>query len=250
MINLTNKNALVTGASGGIGRQIALDLAKQGAKIVISGTNQEKLEKTKNQITSEIPNSEIHILTCNLSDVSAVKSLFAKSEEILGQIDILVCNAGITKDNLILRMTEEEFDNVISVNLKSCFILNQEAVKKMISRRNGRIINISSIVGTTGNPGQANYAASKAGMIGMSKSMAAEVAGRNVTINVVSPGFIDTEMTQILTEAQKEKILQKIPMKRMGSAKDISASVCFLASDEASYITGQTIHVNGGMLMV
>lgn len=247
MFRLTNKTALVTGATGGIGAAIALSLVKQGARVVISGTREEKLKELQAQIGED----KAKILTCNLSDFAQVEALFDKAEELAGgQIDILVCNAGITKDNLALRIKNEDWDQVLDVNLKSTFILNRTAIKKMIRRKAGRIVNIASVVGFTGNPGQANYVASKAGMVGMSKSFAQEVATRGITINCVAPGFIQTAMTDVLNDAQKQGILSSIPMQKMGSADDIAASVAFLASDEAGYMTGQTLHVNGGMLML
>jgi 3-oxoacyl-[acyl-carrier protein] reductase len=245
MFRLTGKNALITGATGGIGAAIAKTLIKQGAKLVLSSTKEEKLQ----ELAAGLGN-ECKILPCNLSDAAQVDGLFDKAEELLGQIDILVCNAGITKDNLLLRMKNEDFDHVLDVNLKSTFILNRNAIKKMMRRKYGRIINIASVVGITGNPGQANYVASKAGMIGMSKSMAQEIATRGITVNCVAPGFIQSPMTDILTDAQREAILAKIPAGKMGEAADIGSAVAFLASEEASYITGHTLHVNGGMLMV
>ncbi len=245
MFRLTGKNALITGATGGIGSEIARSLAKQGARLVLSSTKEDRLKELAETISSEV-----HIIACNLSDENEVEALFDKAEEKLGQIDIIVCNAGVTKDNLSLRMKNEDWDQVLNVNLRSTFILNRSAVKKMMKRKNGRIINISSVVAFSGNPGQANYVASKAGMIGMSKSMALEVASRGITINCVAPGFIETPMTGILNDTQKQVILNSIPMGKMGSPQDIAAAVAFLASNEASYITGQTIHVNGGMLMI
>ncbi|MBM3590430.1 MAG: 3-oxoacyl-[acyl-carrier-protein] reductase [Alphaproteobacteria bacterium] len=244
MFRLDEKIALITGATGGIGSAIAKTLYNQGARVILSGTNQEKLEKLASEISPDCK-----YIQCNLSNHDEVEILFDKAEELLGQVDILVCNAGITKDNLILRMKNDDFDQVIDVNLKSTFILNRNAIKKMIRRKNGRIINIASVVGSTGNPGQANYVASKAGMIGMSKSMAQEVSSRGVTINCVSPGFIESPMTEILSEQQKQAILSKIPCGRMGSSQEIANTVAFLASEEASYITGNTLHVNGGMFM-
>lgn len=245
MFELTGKTALVTGATGGIGSEIAKALAAQGAKLVISGTREEKLKELAAQI-----DGDVKYLTCDLSDKVAVDALFDSAEELAGgQIDILVCNAGITRDNLILRMKTEDFEQVLDVNLKSTFILNRNAVKKMMRRKYGRIINIASVVGVTGNPGQANYVASKAGMIGMTKSMAAEVASRNITLNCVAPGFIESPMTEILTEVQKEAILAKIPAGKMGLASDIAKGVAFLASEDAGYITGTTLHINGGMFM-
>ncbi len=244
MFRLTGKNALVTGATGGIGAAIAKALAKQGAKLVLSSTKEEKLQELANEI-----GGDVKYIPCNLSDMNAVEALFDKAEELVGQIDILVCNAGITKDNLVLRMKNEDFDQVIDVNLKSTFILNKNAVKKMMRRKYGRIINIASVVGVTGNPGQCNYVASKAGMIGMTKSMAQEVATRGITLNCVAPGFISSPMTEVLTDAQREAILTKIPAGKMGESSDIAKAVAFLASEDASYITGHTLHVNGGMFM-
>ena len=244
MFKLTQKVALVTGATGGIGAEIANALSAQGAKLILSGTREEKLK----ELAAQIGNDTKYII-CNLADKSEVDSLFDKAEEMAGQIDILVCNAGITRDNLILRMKDEDFEAVIDVNLKSTFMLNRNAIKKMMRRKYGRIINIASVVGVTGNPGQANYVASKAGMIGMTKSMAAEVASRGITINCVAPGFIESPMTEILTQAQKDAILAKIPAGKMGLASDIAKGVAFLASEDASYITGNTLHINGGMFM-
>jgi 3-oxoacyl-[acyl-carrier protein] reductase len=244
MFKLNGKNVLITGATGGIGSAIAKTLHSQGAKLVISGTKEEKLQ----QLASEI-SEDCKYIACNLSNVMEVEDLFDKAENLVGQIDILVCNAGVTKDSLILRMKNEDFDHVIDINLKSTFILNRNAIKKMLRRKNGRIINIASVVALTGNPGQSNYVASKAGMIGMTKSMAQEVASRDVTINCVAPGFIESPMTEVLTEQQKNAILTKIPAGKMGSAQDIANAVAFLSSTEANYITGTTIHVNGGMFM-
>ncbi len=247
MFRLHSKTALITGATGGIGAAIAQSLVKQGAKVILSGTREEKLKELQAQIGED----KAKILACNLTDFAQVEALFDKAEELAGgQIDILVCNAGITKDNLALRIKNEDWDQVLDVNLKSTFILNRSAIKKMIRRKAGRIINISSVVGFTGNPGQANYVASKAGMVGMSKTFAQEIASRGITINCVAPGFIQTAMTDVLNDVQKDGILKSIPMQKMGSPEDIAAGVAFLASDEAGYITGQTLHVNGGMLML
>ncbi len=248
MFELTGKIALVTGATGGIGSEIAKALAKQGAKLVLSSTKEEKLQELAAQIIAET-GAEVKYATCNLSDSVAVDALFDKAEESFGQVDILVCNAGITKDNLALRMKDEDFAHVLDVNLKSTFTINRNAIKKMMRRKYGRIINITSVVGVTGNPGQANYVASKAGMIGMSKSLAAEVASRNITINCVAPGFITSPMTDILNDQQKQTILNKIPAGAMGNAADIAAAVAFLASQEAGYVNGHTLHVNGAMYM-
>ena len=244
MFKLDGKIALITGATGGIGSTIAKTLHKQGAKIILSGTKEEKLQKLASEISQECK-----YIQCNLLNDKDVEVLFDKAEEFFGQVDILICNAGVTKDNLILRMKNEEFDDVINTNLKSTFILNRDAIKKMIRRKDGRIINIASVVGVTGNPGQANYVASKAGMIGMSKSLAQEVSSRGITINCIAPGFIESPMTEILNDNQKQAILSKIPAGRMGTAQEIANTVLFLASREASYITGSTIHVNGGMFM-
>ena len=241
MTNLNGKTALITGASGSIGRAITKKLHGLGAHVFISGSNQEKLI----ELAKELENNYT-IKPCNLSDIKAAEQLIADIEK----LDILVCNAGINRDNLAIRMTEEDFGTVIAINLKTNFILNREAIKKMMRNRYGRIINISSVVGVSGNPGQANYCASKAGLIGMTKSLAYEVASRGITVNAVAPGFIVSNMTDALTDAQKEVIMQKIPAKTLGTPDDVANVVAFLAAPESSYITGQTIHVNGGMLMV
>lgn len=245
MFDLTGKTALVTGASGGIGREIALALHKAGAKVAISGTRQNALDDT-----SAAAGGELIPIICNLSKLDEVDSLIKTAEEKLGQLDILVCNAGITKDGLLMRMKDEDWQDVIDVNLTSTFKLIRTASRGMMKRRNGRIINITSIVGVMGNPGQANYCASKAGMIGMSKSIGQELAGRGITVNCIAPGFIKTAMTDALDEAQQERITKNIPAGRFGLPEDIAAASVFLASNEASYINGQTIHVNGGLLMV
>lgn len=241
MLNLEGKVALITGASGAIGSETARALHAQGAELVISGTRKEKLEALAAELGSRVT-----IRTCNLKDEEDCQKMVEEMEK----IDILVCNAGITQDMLAIKMSNESFAEVLDINLKASFILNRSAIQKMMRARTGRIINISSIVGVSGNPGQANYCASKAGLIGMTKSLAIEVASRGVTVNAVAPGFIESDMTGKLNDAQKEAILGKIPAKKMGSPRDIANSIAFLASDEASYITGQTIHVNGGMLMV
>lgn len=241
MTNLSGKTAFITGASGSIGRAITKKLHGLGAHVFISGSKEEKLVELGKELESNYT-----IKTCNLSDVKAAEQLIAEIEK----IDILVCNAGINRDNLAIRMTEEDFGTVIDINLKTNFILNREAIKKMMRNRYGRIINISSVVGVSGNPGQANYCASKAGLIGMTKSLAYEVASRGITVNAVAPGFIVSNMTDALTDAQKEAIMQKIPAKTLGTPDDVANVVAFLAAPESSYITGQTIHVNGGMLMV
>lgn len=245
MFNVKGKKVLITGATGGIGQAIAKSLSKNGAIVGLSGTREEKLKDLANQI-----DGETHIFPCNLSDVAQVEDLFAKAEEEMGQVDVLICNAGVTKDNLILRMKNEDFTDVIDINLKSTFLLNRAAIKKMIRRKDGRIINIASVVAVSGNPGQANYVASKAGMIGMSKSFAMEVANRGITVNTIAPGFIQTAMTDVLNDAQKENILKSIPAGKMGTPDDIASGILFLASDEASYVNGHTLHINGGMLMV
>ncbi|MFL2660299.1 MAG: 3-oxoacyl-ACP reductase FabG [Alphaproteobacteria bacterium] len=245
MFDLTGKKALITGASGGLGWEIAKKLHKLGAEIVISGTRKEKLEK----LASEL-GDRVHVQTANLSDRKSVKELFVNAEKVTGGIDILVNNAGITRDGLSMRMKDQDWDDVINVNLTSAFILCRSASKAMMRRRYGRIINISSVVGVAGNPGQMNYCASKAGIIGMSKSLAQEVANRGITVNNIAPGFILSDMTEELNDKQKESILKNIPTGTLGKPEDIANSVAFLSSDEASYITGQTLHINGGMLMI
>ena len=245
MFSLTGKTALITGASGGIGAAIAKALHDAGAAIAISGTRVEVLEKVKAEI-----GERVHILPCNLSKAEDVEKLIPAAEAALGGLDILINNAGITKDGLAMRMKDEDWQSVIDVNLTSNFRLSRAAMRSMMKKRWGRIINITSIVGVTGNPGQVNYVASKAGLIGMTKSLAQELASRNVTVNCVAPGFIATPMTDALNEKQKEAILTRIPAGRMGGAADIAAAVVYLASDEAAYVTGQTLHVNGGMVMV
>lgn len=244
MFSLSNKTALITGATGGIGGAIAKALHKSGAKIAISGTRKEALDA----LAAELGNAAV--LPCNLSDMVAVDGLVGQAEAALGGLDILVCNAGITRDNLALRMKDEEWEQVLQVNLTATFRLNRAALKVMMKKRFGRIINITSVVGVMGNPGQANYCASKAGIIGMGKSIAAEIASRNVTVNAIAPGFIKTPMTDALTPDQQERITKNIPAARFGLPEDVAAAAVFLASDEAAYITGQTIHVNGGLLMV
>ena len=245
MLDFTGQKVLITGATGGIGSKTAELFSKQGAIVGLCGRNKDKL----NNLSSKLPNKSF-IFPCDLSNIEEVEKLFETADAEMGGIDVLVCNAGITKDTLAMRMSNDDFENVINVNLKATFILNREAIKKMMKRRYGRIVNISSVVGVAGNPGQANYVASKAGMIGMSKSIAMEVATRGITVNCIAPGFIETPMTDVLTEDQKNRILSGIPMGRMGEPEDIANSIIFIASKEASYITGQTIHVNGGMLMI
>ncbi len=244
MFDLTGKNALVTGASGGIGGAIAKALHAQGATVAISGTRIEPLEA----LAAEL-GDRVHVLPCNLGDKEAVEALPKAAVAAMGSLDILVNNAGVTKDNLFMRMSDDEWDTVLNINLTSTMRLCRGSLRGMMKSRWGRIINISSIVGTTGNPGQGNYAASKAGMVGMSKSLAAEVASRGITVNCVAPGFITTAMTDKLNDDQKSKLLGGIPAGRMGTAEEIASSVLYLASGEAGYITGQTLHVNGGMAM-
>ncbi|HTH17777.1 MAG TPA: 3-oxoacyl-[acyl-carrier-protein] reductase [Magnetospirillum sp.] len=245
MFDLTGKTALVTGASGGIGGAIAKALHAAGATIAIHGTRREALDALAAELKDRV-----HVLPANLSKPEEVEQLAKDAEAALGSLDILVNNAGITKDGLILRMKDEDWDAVINVNLTAAFRLSRAAVKGMMKRRTGRIINITSIVGVTGNPGQVNYCASKAGMIGMTKALAQEVASRNVTVNAVAPGFIATPMTDELNDEQKARINAQIPAGRMGSSEDIAATVLYLASNEAGYVTGQTLHVNGGMAMI
>ncbi|ENT06732.1 3-oxoacyl-[acyl-carrier-protein] reductase [Brucella sp. 63/311] len=245
MFDLTGRKALVTGATGGLGEAIARALHAQGAIVGLHGTREEKLK----ELAAEL-GERIFVFPANLSDREAVKALGQKAEEEMGGVDILVNNAGITRDGLFVRMSDEDWDAVLTVNLTSVFNLTRELTHPMMRRRNGRIINITSIVGVTGNPGQANYCASKAGLIGFSKSLAQEIASRNVTVNCIAPGFIESAMTGKLNENQKDAIMGNIPMKRMGVGADIAAAVVYLASDEAAYVTGQTLHVNGGMAMI
>ncbi len=245
MSDLKNKNALITGASGGIGSAIARRLHAMGAKVALSGTRQEPLESLANDL-----GERAYILPCNLNDMAAVEALPKQAIDALGSLDILVNNAGITRDNLFMRMSDEEWQSVINVNLTATMKLCKGALRGMMKSRWGRIINISSVVGATGNPGQGNYAASKAGMVGMSKSLAYEVASRGITVNVVAPGFIATAMTDKLADDRKEAILAQIPAGRMGAAEDIASAVGYLASDGAGYVTGSTLHVNGGMAMI
>jgi 3-oxoacyl-[acyl-carrier protein] reductase len=245
MFDLTGKCALVTGASGGIGEEIAVALHGQGATVALSGTRREKLEEVAAKI-----GSRVHVLPCDLRDRAQVAGLVALAEGAMGQLDILVNNAGVTKDNLFMRMKDEEWDEVIAINLTSAFVLCRAALRNMMRRRTGRIINIASISGVTGNPGQGNYAASKAGLIGMTKSLAREVASRGITANCIAPGFIETPMTHGLNEKQTEAIASAIPAATFGKPGDIAAAAVFLASGEARYITGETLHINGGMVMV
>jgi 3-oxoacyl-[acyl-carrier protein] reductase len=245
MFDLTGKGALVTGATGGIGWAIAEALHAQGAKVAISGTRAARLEELAAKL-----GSNVFVLPCDLRDRAAVAKLADEAEKALGQVDILVNNAGITRDNLFMRMKDEEWDDVILVNLTSVFVLTRGVLRGMMRRRYGRIVNIASISGVLGNPGQPNYAASKAGLVGMTKSLAREVASRGITANAIAPGFIATPMTAALTEKQVEAIAKAIPTQRFGKPEDIAAAAVFLASDEAGYVTGETVHVNGGMVMV
>ncbi|MEK6745997.1 MAG: 3-oxoacyl-[acyl-carrier-protein] reductase [Pseudomonadota bacterium] len=242
--NLTNKKALVTGATGGIGGAIAKGFYSAGASLAISGSSQEKLDG----FAAELGAGVVPI-ACDLSQLANVDALIKDAEAKLEGLDILVCNAGVTKDNLALRMKDEEWQQVIDINLTASFRLARAAIKGMLKRRAGRIIFITSVVGWTGNPGQANYCASKAGLTGMAKSLAQEVASRGITINCIAPGFIATNMTDALNDEQKARINQNIPLGRMGAAEDIAAGALYLASDSASYITGQTLHINGGLYM-
>lgn len=244
MFDLSGMTALVTGASGGLGSSIARALSTQGARLALSGSNASKLEAFANELGgNHIP------LVCDLSNAEQVDQLVPRAVEALGQIDILVNNAGVTRDNLAMRMKDEEWEQVIKVNLEASFRLMRAAMKPMMKARHGRIINITSVVGVTGNPGQANYVASKAGLIGMSKAFAQEVASRGITVNCVAPGFMTSAMTDALNDTQREAILSKIPTGAMGTGEDIGAAVVYLASREAGYVTGQTLHVNGGMAM-
>ncbi|MEM9308940.1 MAG: 3-oxoacyl-[acyl-carrier-protein] reductase [Pseudomonadota bacterium] len=245
MFDLKGKNALITGASGGIGAEIARCLHAAGANVGLSGTRVEPLEMLAGELCDRA-----HVLPCNLGDIGAVDALPKQAVDAMGSVDVLVNNAGITRDNLFMRMSDEEWQSVLQVNLGATFKLCKGVMRGMMKARWGRIVNISSVVGATGNPGQANYAASKAGMVGMSKSLAYEVASRGITVNAVAPGFIETAMTDKLTEDQKSGIMGQIPIGRMGTPAEIAAAVLFLASPEAAYVTGTTLHVNGGMAML
>ncbi|WP_184017300.1 3-oxoacyl-[acyl-carrier-protein] reductase [Sphingobium boeckii] len=245
MFDLTGMTALVTGASGGIGSAVAKALAGQGARLALSGSNADKLEAFRAELGGD------HVtLVCDLSDGAAVDGLIPRAVEALGHLDILVNNAGVTRDNLVMRMKDEEWDSVIRVNLEAAFRLVRAAAKPMMKARFGRVISITSVVGATGNPGQANYAASKGGLTAMSKALAQELASRNITVNCVAPGFIASPMTDALPEAQKEALTARIPAGKLGEGSDVGAAVAYLASREAAYVTGQTVHVNGGMAMV
>ena len=244
MFDLEGKKALITGASGGIGKEIAKVLIKHNAEVCISGRNLDELNALK-----ELLGEKCHVVTCDLSKKDEIIELIKKTDKVLGHIDILINNAGITKDNIFLRMSESEWEDVLNVNLNSTFSILKLITKGMIKRRYGRIINISSVVGVTGGAGQVNYSASKAGLIGLTKSLSQEVATRNITVNCIAPGFIETPMTEQLDDKRKDAILNSIPINRIGTPKDLSSAVIFLASQESSYITGQTIHINGGMYM-
>lgn len=245
MFSLDGLRALVTGASGGLGAAIAKTLHEQGATLAISGTRVDALDNLRQELVDRV-----HVLPCDLSDKMAAEALIPAAEVTMGGVDILVNNAGITRDNLFIRMRDEEWDEVLAVNLTAAFRLSRAALRGMMKRRFGRILAISSVVGVKGNPGQGNYAASKAGMIGMVKSLAFEVASRNITVNCVAPGFIASPMTDALGDKQREMILSAVPAGRLGQAQDVAGAVAYLASCEAAYVTGQTLHVNGGMLMI
>ncbi len=245
LFDLSGKKALVTGASGGIGGAIARALHRQGATVALSGTRTDALETVAKDL-----GGRAHVVPCDLGNAAETATLVENAGKAMGQVDILVNNAGLTRDMLSMRLSDAMWQKVLDVNLTAAFRLTREALKEMIRRRSGRIINIASIVGVTGNAGQANYAASKAGLIGMTKSVAAEVAGRNITVNCIAPGFIKSAMTDSLNEQLRTKLLERIPARRLGSGEDCGAAAVFLASDEAAYITGQTLHVNGGMAMI
>ena len=253
MFDLTGMTALVTGASGGIGSAIARSLASQGARLALSGTNAAKLRSFREQLNDEIAPKDgtDHVeITCDLSNPTQVEELVPAAIDTLGKLDILVNNAGITRDGLMMRMKDEDWDQVMQVNLNSAFRLMRAATRPMMKARFGRMISITSVVGTTGNPGQMNYSAAKAGLTGLTKSLAQELASRNITVNCVAPGFIRTAMTDVLPDDQKDALNGRIPMGRMGEGDDIGAAVAYLASKEAGYVTGQTLHVNGGMVMI
>ena len=249
MFSLEGKTALVTGASGGIGSSIAYALARQGARLALSGSNGDKLRAFREQLIEEVGGEHVEI-TCDLSNSTQVEELIPATIDTLGTMDILVNNAGITRDNLAMRMKDEEWDQVIRINLEASFRLMRAAARPMMKARGGRIVSITSVVGHTGNPGQMNYVAAKAGLTGMTKSLAQELASRNITVNCVAPGFIRTAMTDALDDKQKDAINSRIPMARMGEGEEVAAAVAYLASDEAAYVTGQTLHVNGGMAMM
>ena len=244
MFDLEGKKALITGASGGIGKEIAKVLIEHNAEVCISGRNHEELNALKKSL-----GKKCHVVTCDLSKKDEIIELIKKADEFMGHIDILVNNAGITKDNIFLRMSENEWEDVLNVNLNSTFNILKLITKGMVKRKYGRIINISSVVGVTGGAGQVNYSASKAGLIGLTKSLSQEIATRNITVNCIAPGFIETPMTEKLDDKRKDAILNSIPMNRIGKPKDLSSAIVFLASQESSYITGQTLHINGGLYM-
>ena len=245
MFDLSGRKALVTGATGGIGGAIARALHARGAIVILSGTRRAALDELARSL-----GERVHLVEANLSDKEAVEALVPAAEAAMGGLDILVNNAGVTRDNLFLRMKDEEWETVLAVNLTAAFRLSRAALRGMMRRRHGRIVSVGSVVGTTGNGGQGNYAASKAGLIGMTKALAAEVASRGITANVVAPGFIESPMTDALNDKQREDILGSVPMGRLGQGADVAAAVVYLASDEAAYVTGQTLHVNGGMAMI
>ncbi len=249
MFSLDGMTALVTGASGGIGSSIAVALARQGARVALSGSNGSKLRSFREQLQDEVGGDHVEI-TCDLSDTTQVEELVPAAIDTFGKLDILVNNAGITRDGLMMRMKDDDWQGVLDINLSAAFRLMRAATRPMMKAKFGRMISITSVVGTTGNPGQMNYAAAKAGLVGLSKSLAQELASRNITVNCVAPGFIRTAMTEILPDDQKAALNGRIPMGRMGEGEDIGAAVAYLASKEAGYITGQTLHVNGGMAMV
>ncbi|HZF43618.1 MAG TPA: 3-oxoacyl-[acyl-carrier-protein] reductase [Sphingomonadaceae bacterium] len=244
MFDLSGMTALVTGASGGIGSAIARALAAQGARVALSGTREEALRSTAEGLAEAV------ILPCNLSDAAAVDALVPRAVEALGKLDILINNAGVTRDNLVMRMKDDEWSDVLRINLEAAFRLSRAACKPMMRAKFGRIVSITSVVGATGNPGQANYAASKAGLVGMSKAIAQEVASRGITVNCIAPGFISSAMTDALPEAQKTALTGRIPAGKLGEGADVAAAAVYLASREAAYVTGQTLHVNGGMTMI
>ncbi len=244
-LNLLNKNIIITGATGGIGQTLVRHLNKEGANILISGTNEEKLKNFTKQFSEKL-----NYVVCDLSNIKNIEEILSGAEKVFkNKVDVLINNAGVTADNLALRMKEEDWHKVININLTSTFFLTKEIIKLMVKNRYGRVVNISSVVASTGNPGQSNYCASKAGIEAMSRSLSLEVAKRGITINCVAPGFIETDMTQNILEKNKELILSKIPLLRIGKPEDIASMVCFLSSDASSYITGQTIQINGGMAM-
>ncbi len=246
MFDLSGRTALVTGASGGIGGAIAAALHARGASVALSGTREDALK----ELADALGGDRTCVLPCNLSDMKAVDTLPGQAESALGKLDILVNNAGLTRDGLAMRMKDEDWDDVLTVNLTAAFRLSRAAIKGMMKRRWGRIVSISSVVGTTGGAGQVNYAATKAGLIGMTKSLAAELASRGITVNCVAPGFIGTAMTDVLSEDRKSAILSSVPAGRMGVPEEVGAAVVYLSSDEAAYVTGQTLHINGGLVMI